>query len=296
MEYVLHLCVILCIYTLPATSLDLLVGHLGIMSLSHAAFFGVGAYATAIASTTIGVPFPLTTIISIIVGGLLALPVAAVASRLRGDYLLVATFGLQIVMFNVFNNWTAVTGGSLGISKVAPFFSSYERCGVLLALATSVVLLALGLGGCWTLSAGSFGRLLHATREDEDLAQAWGKNTGRTKKLTFVVSSALAGAAGSEYAHYVSHVSPLAFTVMESVMILSMVVLGGAASRFGPLLGAFVVVLLPECLRFFGLSGAIVAQGRQIVFGLTLVLTMWMNPTGLLGKYGFDYSNDDGDT
>ncbi len=79
-------------------------------------------------------------------------------------------------------------------------------------------------------------------------------------------------------------------------MILSMVVLGGAASRFGPLLGAFVVVLLPECLRFFGLSGAIVAQGRQIVFGLTLVLTMWMNPTGLLGKYGFDYSNDDGDT
>ncbi len=147
MEYVLHLCVILCIYALPATSLDLLVGHLGIMSLSHAAFFGVGAYATAIASTTIGVPFPLTTIISIIVGGLLALPVAAVASRLRGDYLLVATFGLQIVMFNVFNNWTAVTGGSLGISKVAPFFSSYERCGVLLALATSVVLLALAARG-----------------------------------------------------------------------------------------------------------------------------------------------------
>ena len=129
--------------------------------------------------------------------------------------------------------------------------------------------------------------MLHAIREDEVFAKAHGKNTLYFKVTAFAVSAALAAMAGSLYAHYITYIDPTSFTVMESILIISMVIIGGAGSTWGPLVGAFVLVTLPEALRFIGLPSAVAANLRQIIYGSLLVIMMMFRPRGLVGKYGF---------
>jgi len=129
---------------------------------------------------------------------------------------------------------------------------------------------------------------MHALREDEVFAQSLGKNTVRFKVVTFALSTALAASAGSLYAHYITYIDPTSFTVMESILIISMVIIGGAGSLWGPLVGAVVLVTLPEALRFVGLPSAVAANLRQIIYGSLLVVMMMFRPRGLVGKYGFN--------
>jgi branched-chain amino acid transport system permease protein len=129
--------------------------------------------------------------------------------------------------------------------------------------------------------------VLHAIREDEVFAKAQGKNTVCFKVTAFAVSAALAAMAGSLYAHYITYIDPTSFTVMESILIISMVIIGGAGSLWGPLVGAVVLVTLPEALRFVGLPSAVAANLRQIIYGSLLVIMMMFRPRGLVGKYGF---------
>jgi branched-chain amino acid transport system permease protein len=139
----------------------------------------------------------------------------------------------------------------------------------------------------YRLATSPFGRVLHAIREDELFARAQGKNTLWFKVTAFAVSAALAAMAGSFYAHYITFIDPTSFTVMESIFIISMVIIGGAGSLWGPLVGAFVLVTLPEALRFIGLPSAVAANLRQIIYGSLLVIVMMFRPRGLVGKYGF---------
>jgi branched-chain amino acid transport system permease protein len=137
------------------------------------------------------------------------------------------------------------------------------------------------------IATSSFGRVLRAIREDEVFAQAMGKNTLRFKVSAFAVSAALAASAGSLYAHYTTYIDPTSFTVMESILVISMVIIGGAGSRWGPVIGAVVLVTLPEALRFLGLPSAVAANLRQVIYGILLVLMMMVRPQGLVGRYGF---------
>lgn len=289
MEYVLHILILLCIFTVLAISLDILSGHIGLLSLSQGAFYGLGAYTSALLAVEAGVPFLMDVLAGMVVAVLISFVVSLPSLRLHDDYFVIATFGFQMILFGVFNNWMGLTRGPLGIPGIPHpviFGWHVQSHAEFLILASGFAAFAYFV--VYRLTSSPFGRVLHAIREDEVFAKAHGKNTLRFKVTAFAVSAALAASAGSLYAHYITFIDPTSFTVMESILIISMVIIGGAGSLWGPLVGAIVLVTLPEALRFVGLPDAVAANVRQIIYGSLLVIMMMFRPRGLVGKYGFN--------
>lgn len=288
MEYLLHILVMICIYIILAVSLDLLVGHTGLLTVVHGGFYGLGAYSSALLSVHFGVPFPLGITVGIIIAILVSLLVSIPSLRLRDDYFVIATFGFQMIVASVLNNWIDLTRGPLGISNIPqPTVLGW----VVQSRLDFVVLAALVAAFSYVLvtliTTSPFGRVLRAIREDEILARALGKNALRFKVAAFGVSAALAAVAGSLYAHYITYIDPSSFTIMESILVISMVVIGGAGSRWGPVIGAVTLVVFPEVLRLAGLPSSIAANVRQIFYGIMLVGVVMIRPRGLVGRYGF---------
>ena len=288
MEYLLHIFVLACIYAILAVSLDLVAGQAGLLSLAHGAFYALGAYSSALLAVHLGVPFLLGIVVGMGVAAAVSFIVSLSSLRLHGDYFVIATFAFQMILLSVINNWMELTRGPLGIPGVPrPQFFGWRI--------QSTLDYAILAGGCaatsyWVvgrIATSPFGRVLRAIREDEVFAQSTGKNTFRVKAITFAVSAALAAIAGSIYAHYITYIDPTSFTVMESILVLSMVILGGAGSLWGPLVGALALVILPEALQAVGLPAAIAAQLRQVFYGSLLVAMMVLRPRGLVGRYGF---------
>ena len=288
MEYAYHVIFVIGTFTVLSVSLDLLVGHAGLLSLSQAAFYGLGAYSAALLAVKLGVPFLVSLFAGMSVAAVLSLIVSLPSLRLHEDYLVMATFGFQMVMYNVFNNWMGLTNGPLGIADIPePVIFGWRIESHVEFLILAVILAGTAYFVVWRITTSPFGRVLHAIREDEVFVLALGRNTLRFKVVTFALSAALAASAGSLYAHYITYIDPSSFTVMESILILSMVIIGGAGSPWGPLVGAVVLVTLPEVLRFVGLPSAVAANLRQIFYGTLLVILMMFRPRGLVGRYGF---------
>lgn len=288
-DYLLHILVLAAIYAALAVSLDLLAGRMGLLSIAHAAFYGVGAYSSALLAVNYGVPFVVSVLAGMTVAALISLIVSLPSLRLHDDYFVIATFGFQMILFSVFNNWMELTRGPLGIPGIPqPVIFGWHVDSHLKFLILSSFVAAIAHLVVWRIASSPFGRVLHAIREDEVLAKALGKNTLRFKVTTFAVSAALAASAGSLYAHYITYIDPTSFTVMESILIISMVIIGGAGSRWGPVIGAVVLVILPEALRFLGFPSAVAANMRQIIYGILLVIMMIFRPQGLVGRYGFE--------
>lgn len=288
MEYLYHILVLIGIYTSLAVSLDLLTGQAGLLSLSHAAFYGLGAYTSALLTIHLGAPFPVSVLAGMAVASLISVVVSLPSLRLHDDYFVLATFGFQMILFSIFNNWMGLTRGPLGLPGIPQpeLFGWTVRSHLsFVALAAALAFLAYVVVG--RISSSPFGRVLRALREDEAFAQALGKNTLWFKVSAFAVSAALAASAGSLYAHYVTYIDPTNFTVMESILVVSMVIIGGTGSLWGPLVGAVVLVTLPEALRFVGLPSLVAANLRQIFYGTLLVIMMMVRPRGLVGRYGF---------
>ena len=218
------------------------------------------------------------------------MPFVSVPSlRLYDDYLVIATFGFQIIMYTVLNNLVTITGGPLGIPgipqpNILGWEVRWQPAFVVLAGIVAVIALAVV---SW-ITASPFGRVLHVIREDEVLARSLGKNVLRFKVTVFAISAALAASAGSVYAQYITYIDPTNYTAMESIFILSMVILGGAGSRWGPVVGAVLLVTLPELLRFTGLPNAVAGNVRQILFGAAMVACMAWRPQGLMGRFTFE--------
>jgi branched-chain amino acid transport system permease protein len=289
MDYLSHILILASIYTVLTVSLDLLAGQTGLLSLAQAAFCGLGAYASALCTTNLGAPFLIGVLVGMIVATIISFVVSLPSLRLRDDYFVIATFGFQMILFSIFNNWMELTRGPLGIAGIPqPVIFGWHVNSPLEFLALSCCFAAIAYFVVWRITTSPFGRALHAIREDEVFAKAHGKNTLYFKVTAFAVSGALAASAGSLYAHYISYIDPTSFTVMESILIISMVIIGGAGSLWGPLIGAVVLVTLPEALRFVGLPNAVAANLRQIIYGSLLVIMMMFRPRGLVGKYGFN--------
>ena len=288
MEYVVQILIFAAIFSSLAVSLDLLVGHTGLLSIAHAGFYGLGAYTSALCVTRLSASFPSGVFAGMIVAALISIVVSLPSLRLRDDYFVIATFGFQMILFSIFNNWMELTRGPLGIPGIPqPVIFGWRVNTHLGFLALASVFAAFAYLVVWRITSSPFGRVLHAIREDEMFAKAHGKKTLSFKVTAFAVSAALAAMAGSVYAHYITYIDPTSFTVMESILILSMVIIGGAGSMWGPLVGAVVLVTLPEALRFVGLPSAVAANVRQIIYGSLLVVMMMFRPRGLLGRYGF---------
>lgn len=288
MDYFLHIIIIAGIYIVLTVSLDLLAGHAGLLAIAHAAFYGLGAYTSALLAIHWKLPFLVGVLAGMAVAATTSLLISLPSLRLHGDYFVIATFGFQMIIFSIFNNWNTLTRGPLGIPGIPePSLLGWRvdsKLGFLLLTACFAAFAYFVVG---RITASSCGRVLRAIREDEIFAQALGKNTVRFKVVAFAVSAALAASAGSLYAHYISYINPTSFTIVESILIISMVIVGGAGSKWGPLIGAIVLVTLPEALRFLGLPSPMAANVRQIIYGALLVLMMLFRPRGLVGKYGF---------
>jgi branched-chain amino acid transport system permease protein len=264
------------VYALLALSLNLILGEAGLYDMGHAAFFAVGAYTTAILTTRLGLPLLATLPAAALAASLFAALVALPVLRLRGDYLLIVTVGVgEIVRIALVNDVLGLTGGAngiFGIPRPVLLGARLKSPGQLFALVWAAVGLTVVVFR--RLSASRFGRQLRALADDEVAAEGSGVDTARARLTAFVLGSAWAGMAGTLFAAKMTVVSPESFGFQESVLVFAMVLLGGAGSIPGVLLGAFLVAGLPELFR--GLASA-----RMLVFGLALMAMMVFRPQGL---------------
>jgi branched-chain amino acid transport system permease protein len=286
MEYFLHILVIVGIYSILAMSLDVIVGYTGIPSLGHAAFSLIGAYTSSLLALNLGVSPWLGLLAGGILASLLGVIITFPALRLKGDYLALATFGFGIIAYTVSKNWVSFTRGPMGLPGIPSFrvfgvqVSEIWQYLILVIVIAVITYLLLSL-----LLRRPFGRVLKSIREDEIASQTLGKDTPLFKLKVFMVGGFFAGIAGALYAHYITFIDPSSFTVMESITILLMVIFGGMGTLKGAALGAFLLIAIPEGLRFIGLPSSIAAPIRQMLYGLILVILMIYRPQGIIGRY-----------
>jgi branched-chain amino acid transport system permease protein len=286
MEYLIHLAILFSIYGILGISLNLIVGYTGLLSVTHAAFYGLGAYATAILLTTTGIGFFFSLIIGVAVVMIASFLIGIVLSKFDDDYYALASLGFNTIIFALFLNWQSLTRGPLGIPGISrPELFGFTFSSNLSFLLLTFTFLLLTFYLSKFIVNSSFGRVLKAIRGDEKAIQVFGYNTAYFKLTIFVISSAMAAVAGSLFASYITFVDPSSFTVMESIFVLAIIILGGLANMRGAILGALFLILLPEILRFVGFPPDIAAQMRQVTYGLILVLLMLYRPQGLLGEY-----------
>lgn len=283
-DYVLSVATLIAIYSILAVSLSLLVGHTGIFSMAHAALFGVGAYTYAVLTVqyawTPGPALLAAVVLAALAGAVMAVP----SLRVSGDYFLVASFALQVVAASVFENWKSVTGGTggiPGIQRPAMGALDFGEDEAFLALAVVVALVVAALS-LWIVRS-PYGRMLHVVRDDEVVAATLGKPVRLTKVSVTILSGGFAGVAGVLYAQYLLYLSPGTFEVATSVTIITMVVLGGMTSVVGSVIGAAVIVLIPQGLQRLDLGSSIAGPLEQMFFGVLLIVLMFVRPQGLLG-------------
>jgi branched-chain amino acid transport system permease protein len=277
------------IFLILSLSINLITGFTGLITLSHAAFFGVGAYISSLLMVQCNVNFIPSLVIAVMGCALLALVIGYPALRLKGDYFILGTMGFQVIIFTILYNWIPVTRGPYGIGGIPNpqvFGLGFDNPPKFFLL--SVFLAGVVLFFVSRLYVSPFGRALKAIREDEIAVLALGKNVVHLKTTAFVIGSGIAAISGALYASYVNYIDPTSFTLMESVLIVSIILVGGSGNIKGPVVGTFFVILLPEVLRFIGMPNAIAANIRQIIFGLALVLFMLFRPKGIAGEYKLD--------
>lgn len=266
------------LYALLAVGLNITVGYAGLLDLGYAAFYGIGAYVYALLSTGIGLSFWLGLPLGGAIAAAFGVILGMITLRLRGDYLAIVTLGFVQIVYLVFNNWDSVTSGPNGILSIGrPELPGFVLRQPIHFYYLVLALLLVTVLAIYRLTHSQIGRAWIAIREDELAAAAMGINTTQMKVLAFALGAGIAGVAGVFFAAKYTFVSPESFTFLESVRVLSMVVLGGMGSLPGAILGAFLLTVLPELLR--GL-----ASYRMLIFGAALVVMMIFRPQGLLGK------------
>jgi len=274
--YILRTSIIVLLYVVLALSLNFVLGFAGLLSMGHAAFYAVGAYTTALLTVNLGMSFWLALVISAIVAGLFGLLLGIPTLRLKGDYLAITTVGFGEILRLVLINWTSFTRGPAGI----PGIPSPKIFGYVINNNIGYFYLILAIGiftifVSYRLLNSRLGRGLIAIKDDEIAAESMGINPTYLKILAFVLGAAIAGMAGSFFSSFIHYVNPDNFNYMESVVILTMVVLGGVGSIPGVIVGAIVLSILPEALRD-------IATYRYAIYGILLVLMMIIRPQGMI--------------
>lgn len=289
MAFWLHVLNMVMIFAIIGFALNMLLGYGGVISIAIAAFFGVGAYTMAISTTTYGLHWTLGIVLSVLLAGLASALSAWPALRMRGEYLMLLTIALQVVVVGLFSAARGVTGGTSGISGV-PRIEIFGE--TLRTPASFLPVSAIGLGVALAIAVAigrsPFGLVLRAMRDDEVATEALGKNLVAVKFLVFAVSGGLAGFAGALFAPYNAFVNPTSFSLDQSIFIVAIVVLGGAGNFFGTIVGATVLVTLPEALRFLDVGTQTAAPLRNVFYGTLLILFMLFRPEGLLPE-GFRF-------
>jgi branched-chain amino acid transport system permease protein len=221
-----------------------------------------------------------------IITGILSLLIGYVLSKFKDDYYALGSFGFNVIIYSIFLNWQDLTRGPLGIPGIGrPSLFGFTFSDNLSFLLLAIVLGLIIYGVCVYVTKSSFGRVLKAIREDEQAIKVFGYHTLWYKLAIFVIGAMMASVAGGLFASYITFIDPSTFTLNESIFLLAIVILGGLANNRGAVLGAVILILLPEVLRFVGFPSDIAAQMRQVVYGLILILLMLYRPQGMVGEY-----------
>jgi branched-chain amino acid transport system permease protein len=295
-SYLLHLAIYLSIYGIVAMSLNLVVGYCGLLTLAHASYFAIGSYTYALVTLKLGWDFFPALGAGVVMAAVLSLAVSLPAGRFRGDFFVMVSLAVQTLLFSLFYNWTStgaepgtwrnLTNGPFGLSGIAkPKILGWQLQSIESIAGLSIGLLAVCGLLCWLLVSSPWGRLLQVMRDDELAAKGLGKNTRLVKVQAFAIACGLAAVAGTIYASYVSYIDPSTAALDESVLMVCMVLVGGVGNFRGPLVGAFLLLMIPELLRFVAIPDAIAANLRLILYGLLLVVMMHLRPQGIAGDY-----------
>ncbi|HEY8466999.1 MAG TPA: branched-chain amino acid ABC transporter permease [Solirubrobacterales bacterium] len=275
------------IYAMLSVSLSLLLGHTGIFSMAHAALFGVGAYTFGVLTVNYGWALLPACLVAMLACALVSALIAAPSLRVSGDYFVVASLGMQVVVSDVISNWDSVTGGPAGLPGVTRpiiFGIDFSSDAGFLLLVAAVACLTVAV--CAWVVRSPFGRTLHAVRDDELAAAAMGKRTRTAKIVVATFAGAIAGLAGVLYAQYLFFLSPETFVLSTSITIITMMVIGGMYTVTGAALGAAVIIALPEVLKELDLEPATAAALQQMLFGALIMVFMFVRPQGLFGGIG----------
>jgi branched-chain amino acid transport system permease protein len=273
--YLITILITILIYAMLAHSLNIITGHAGQISLGHAAFFGIGAYTSAMLYTEAGFSFwisiPLAAVVAGIVGALLGIP----CLRVRDDFLAITTMGINFVVEAIFL-YLPFFGGAMGIGGInlpkwfGREMTKPEYFCLILVVFVLFLLIDRQLSRSWV------GLAWASIREDEQAAGAMGVDIVRFKVQAFILGSAIAGLAGGFYAHFLTFIMPQNFGFGQSIVILCMVVFGGIGTRWGPIVGAIILGILPEISRP-------IMEYRILIYGILLLGMMRFQPGGLLG-------------
>lgn len=283
MDYVAHIAVVFMIYAILGISLNLLLGYSGLLSMAHAAFFGVGAYASALILLKLGIGFPIAMLVAVIASAILGAIVSIPALRIRDEYLVLLTLAFQMVVFGLTITLEGVTNGTTGLGNIPrPAFFGVTLVSPVSQLPLMLVVLLLSFLVTWRITTSPFGRVLKAMREDQEVVLSLGKDVFRFKVLAFIVAGGIAASAGSLFASYTTYIVPQYFSVDVSILIIAIVALGGTANLWGSVVGAFILTALPEILTFFGRGYDFVSAIRAASYGALLILFMMFRPQGIV--------------
>jgi len=278
--YLLHILVLSGLYAIPAIGLNLMLGYTGLVSLGHAALAGVGAYAAALLTVKAGLSFWLALPAAVAASAATGAAVGLLCLRLRTHFFMIVTLAFGLILHSVMNNWDAVTGGAAGFAGIprpnpigSLAFRTLPEFYRLTVVAVAAVLALQAL-----LVRSQFGRVLAALRQDEVLAAFKGINTTAYKLAAFAIGSGIAGLGGALEVSYLRVAAPSSFDMVESINLVLIVVVGGAGTLLGPILGALVFVGVPEYLRM-------ASEYRLVIFGALLVLVTLFARRGLAGLF-----------
>jgi len=266
---------------------NIILGYTGLFGIAQAAFYGIGAYTTALLALRMGIPFWVGIVAAAFIAGFMGWILGLCTMRLGGDYFCIATLGFVVIIQQVFLNWENLTRGPMGLPGIPrPHVFGYffdSRLSFCILVWAFVFILCVVMNN---IAGSRVGRAFKAIRDNEAAALAMGVNTLRVKILSVALGSFYAGIAGGLFASYTGYIDPSSFSVMETIIILCMAVLGGMGSITGSILGAAVLIVMPELLRLAGVTGSLSVY-RQIIYGMLLVFVILMRPQGIIGKVEF---------
>ncbi|MBQ3425163.1 MAG: branched-chain amino acid ABC transporter permease [Clostridia bacterium] len=287
MSYLLDLLTQCGIYIILCMSLNLIMGYGGMTHLGHGGLFAVGAYVSALCFVHLGLPFFVEMLLAALVTTVFGLLIAFPAIRLKDDYLAFTTCGFALVIYAIANNWMKVTNGPIGIPNISyPTIFGFKFRGwyylIIVAFFTLLIFFLIR-----RIVNAPFGRTIESIREDETASLACGRDINKIKATIFCVGAFFAGIAGTLYVHYLGIADPTSFTSTVSFTLMSMILIGGSGSLSGPIVGAALVVLLPQLLKFLGLPNFYAEHLQNVIYSLALIVVMLTRPQGLLGKLKF---------
>jgi len=290
MNYLLHIIILLEIFVILSVSANMIIGMTNLLTMAQAAFFAIGAYTTAGLLITYNMDFLYVLPLIMIFSGLSALPISAAVLRgknISGDYFMLITLGFQMIVYNLLYNWVEITNGPYGISGIpSPTFlyfiklNTKQNFTIFSTLLTLAVILISN-----ALMKSHYGTILKGIRDDEMSVKVLGKRPQLQKLKLFIISSAGAGLAGAVFAGYVRYIDPSSFNLDQTILILTAVLIGGSGSKIsGPITGALFVIIPFEFLRFLGIPNYFSANLTQIIYGLLIILLMFIRPWGIAGE------------